>query len=75
MRLPDIKTSSEFINWVEELPQIESPLWSGLPLNAERILKEQECLQLLANWRSIQGASDDSVDDVMGAGASGSGGE
>ena len=43
LRLRDIKASGEFRDWVAALPSVESPLWSGLPVNAERILREQEC--------------------------------
>lgn len=55
---------------MSRLPQVESPLWSGLPVNAERILREQEANQLVSSWRSIQVADEESVADAGAAGDS-----
>ena len=43
------------------LPSVESPLWSGLPVNVEKILREQQTLALIANFKVLQGTGDDDL--------------
>lgn len=40
--MPDGHKYSQFLSWVEKLPNIESPAWSGLPNNVEKILKAEQ---------------------------------
>jgi len=40
LKIPEASTSKEYIAWIERLPEIESPVWSGLPENVETISKE-----------------------------------
>jgi len=41
------------------LPNIESPAWSGLPLNVEKLNRMKQAERLLKNMRLIQGTGDD----------------
>jgi len=50
------------------LPNIESPAWSGLPLNVEKLNRIRQATALLNNVKLIQGTGDD---DLQGAGQSG----
>lgn len=44
LKIPDIKGYSAFFNWIKKLPDVESPAWSGLPLNVEKLVKERKTL-------------------------------
>jgi len=72
LTLPDLHKTSAFIDWIEKLPTIESPIWSGLPGNVEKILKEKDTLALIANLKALQGVGDDEmVTGKEGKGAEG----
>lgn len=61
LTLPDIRKASGYVDWVEALPSIESPIWSGLPANVEKILKEKDTLAMIANLRELQGVGEDEI--------------
>jgi dynein heavy chain 1 len=46
---------------VENLPQIESPEWSGLPNNAEKLLRELESERFISELNKIQGLEDEEL--------------
>jgi len=50
------------------LPNVESPAWSGLPLNVEKLNRIRQANALINNVKLIQGTGED---DVQGAGQSG----
>lgn len=39
--MPEAIKYSQYLGWVEKLPDSESPAWSGLPVNVEKILKNK----------------------------------
>lgn len=41
LRVPDVKNYKDFRKWIQELPEVESPSWSGLPLNVEKLVRER----------------------------------
>ena len=42
LKVPDVKTHKQFLQWIREgLPDVESPSWSGLPLNVEKLVRER----------------------------------
>ncbi len=61
LTLPDLRKTSEFMDWIEKLPSIESPLWSGLPGNVEKILREKDTLKLIANLKALQTTGEDEM--------------
>mmetsp|Transcript_22406 Transcript_22406/g.16888 ORF Transcript_22406/g.16888 Transcript_22406/m.16888 type:complete len:93 (+) Transcript_22406:1268-1546(+) len=61
LRVPDVKNYKGFLQWIKDLPQIESPTWSGLPLNVEKIVRERQAASLLSNLMVIQGTSDEAL--------------
>jgi len=46
---------------VENLPDVESPEWAGLPSNAEKLIKAKQALSTISKFLSIQGTGDDEV--------------
>jgi len=67
MVIPDYKTYQEFYNWVKQLPGIESPAWSGLPPNVEKINRIRQGDALIVDTKILQGTGDEDM-DVGGSG-------
>jgi len=70
LTIPDETSADKFLEWIQKLPNVESPTWSGLPVNTERILRTQQTNHVLQKLLSIQ---DDSEDLASGSGAKSSG--
>jgi ribosome-associated toxin RatA of RatAB toxin-antitoxin module len=51
--VPDVKNYKNFLQWIKELPEIESPSWSGLPLNVEKLVRERQTNSLIANMKLL----------------------
>lgn len=56
---PEGRKISDYKKWIEELPNLESPLWCGLPVNVDNILKKRQALHLVENFKQIQGVEDE----------------
>jgi len=41
LKVPDVKNHKGFMQWIKDLPEVESPQWSGLPLNVEKLVRER----------------------------------
>ena len=67
LKLPDARKTAGFLDWIEKLPNVESPLWSGLPVNVEKLLKAKYTEELLANLKALQG-TDDTISSTGKAG-------
>jgi dynein heavy chain 1, cytosolic len=60
LKVPDVKNHKSFMQWIKEsLPDVESPSWSGLPLNVEKLVRERQTSSLIANMKLLQGTGDD----------------
>jgi len=57
--VPDARNHSEFVKWIKEISLAETPAWSGLPNNVEKIVKERQGNNLLTKIKMIQGTGDD----------------
>lgn len=53
LKVPDVKYYKNFLQWIHELPQIESPCWSGLPLNVEKLVRERQTNSLIKNMKVL----------------------
>jgi dynein heavy chain 1, cytosolic len=51
--VPEAKNHIEFVQWIKSITLVETPAWSGLPNNVEKIVKERQGISLLANTRLI----------------------
>lgn len=49
LKVPDVKNYKGFLQWIKELPDVESPSWSGLPLNVEKLVRERQTVSLIQN--------------------------
>ena len=41
LKVPDVKNHKAFLQWINELPETESPCWAGLPMNVEKLVRER----------------------------------
>lgn len=48
LRMPDGIKYSQFLQWVQKMPDLESPTWSGLPPNVEKLLKSSETARAIS---------------------------
>ena len=59
--MPEALKTSQYIDWIEKLPSNESPAWSGLPINVEKILKEQKASRVLAKLWEMQDVNEEEI--------------
>lgn len=52
--MPDGIKYSQFLAWVEKLPSVESPAWSGLPNKVEKILKSEQTNRSISGLYRLQ---------------------
>jgi len=61
LTIPEHKQYAQFSDWIKQLPDVESPAWSGLPLNVEKLNRIRESSRLMMNTKLIQGTEDDEI--------------
>jgi dynein heavy chain 1 len=61
--IPEAKTHEEFSKWIKEIDLAETPAWSGLPNNVEKIVREKRAEELWSNSKLIQGTSDEGIEE------------
>jgi len=59
--IPDYKCYQDFLGWTKQLPNVESPAWSGLPMNVEKLNRIRQAESLIASTRLLQGTDDDEL--------------
>jgi dynein heavy chain 1 len=59
--MPEGFKYSQFLSWVEKLPDSESPTWSGLPLNVEKILKTEQTSRTVSKLYKLQDVNEEQV--------------
>lgn len=64
LKVPEASKYQDFKDWVDKLPENESPIWSGLPHNAEKVLKEQKNFYTLHTLWKIQDINDEQITDI-----------
>ena len=57
--MPEEKTHKGFMQWIKSIDIPETPAWSGLPNNVEKLLRERQAAALIAEIKKIQGIGDD----------------
>lgn len=68
LEIPDYKSYKDFYGWTKQLPSEESPAWSGLPMNVERLNRIRQAESLITNANLLQGTDDD---EMQGSGQAG----
>jgi hypothetical protein len=55
LTIPECRSNSGYLDWINNnIPVVESPEWSGLPNNAEKLLRENECRNFLTDINKLQ---------------------
>jgi hypothetical protein len=57
--VPEAKGHKDYISFIKNISLTETPAWSGLPNNVEKIVRERAANSLIANIKLIQGTGDD----------------
>ena len=70
LKIPDKTTNAGFIEWIYSIPNVESPEWSGLPNNAEKLVRETASNRFITEMNKIQGIEDEGVGSTEGQGKS-----
>ena len=70
LKIPDKTNNAGFIEWINALPNVESPEWSGLPNNAEKLVRETASNRFITEMNKIQGIEDEGVGSGDGKGKS-----
>lgn len=54
LSIPDGTKKEHFVKWVENLPSVESPVWLGLPENAEKLLTTKKGQAVISKLYKLQ---------------------
>ena len=68
LKIPDKSNNSGYLEWINALPNVESPEWSGLPNNAEKLVKENASNRFITEMNKIQGVEDEELGSTESAG-------
>ena len=64
LSVPDeCKSHKDFQLWVKNINFTETPSWSGLPNNVEKIVRQRQASKLITNIKLLQGTGDDLAAD------------
>jgi dynein heavy chain 1 len=61
LSIPEEKNHAGFVQWIKGIELTETPAWSGLPNNVEKLVREKQAIALVADIKKIQGTGDDLV--------------
>ena len=53
LKVPDVKHYKNFLQWIKDLPEVESPCWSGLPMNVEKLVRARQTNVLFKNFKML----------------------
>lgn len=60
LKVPEgMKSHKDYLAWIKKIEMIETPAWSGLPNNVEKIVRQRQAVKLISNIKAIQGTGDD----------------
>jgi len=57
--VPEARSHADYVSWIKGITLAETPAWSGLPNNVEKIVRERQGKNLLAKIKLLQGTGDD----------------
>ena len=61
LTVPEKRNNAGYIDWINQLPPVESPEWSGLPNNAEKLVRETAARRFITEMNKIQGVEDEEL--------------
>jgi dynein heavy chain 1 len=63
LTIPERRNNQGYLEWIDTLPTVENPEWSGLPNNAEKLLRELESRRFITEMNKLQGVEDEELAD------------
>ena len=63
LTVPEKSNNQGYIEWASSLPEVESPEWSGLPNNAEKLVRETASRRFITEMNKIQGTEDEELSE------------
>ena len=70
LMVPEKSNNAGYLEWVNALPNVESPEWSGLPNNAEKLVRETASRRFITEMNKIQGVEEEELGSTESAGKS-----
>ena len=70
LMVPEKSNNAGYLEWVNALPNVESPEWSGLPNNAEKLVRETASRRFITEMNKIQGVEEEELGSNESAGKS-----
>ena len=61
LTIPNKSNNAGYVEWANALPDAESPEWSGLPNNAEKLVRETASRRFITEMNKIQGTEDEEL--------------
>ena len=61
LTIPNKTSNAGYVEWANSLPDTESPEWSGLPNNAEKLVRETASRRFITEMNKIQGTEDEEL--------------
>jgi len=68
LMVPEKSNNAGYLEWVNALPNVESPEWSGLPNNAEKLVRETASRRFITEMNKIQGVEEEELGSTESAG-------
>eukprot|EP01133_Synstelium_polycarpum_P001082 gene1082-1226_t len=62
LTVPEGTTRAHFIKWIEALPDMSTPVWLGLPDNAESLLLSNKAKRMIGDLQKMQSSEEDSAE-------------
>ncbi|KAM9964742.1 hypothetical protein ACTFIW_004524 [Dictyostelium discoideum] len=65
LSVPEGTTRAHFMKWIEALPEISTPIWLGLPENAESLLLSNKARKMINDLQKMQSSEEDGEDEQV----------
>ncbi|EGC38132.1 cytoplasmic dynein heavy chain [Dictyostelium purpureum] len=63
LSVPEGTTRAHFMKWIESLPDVSTPIWLGLPENAESLLLSNKARKMINDLQKMQSSMEDDSDE------------
>lgn len=61
LKVPDCNKTSQYIQWIDNLPDKQTPQWAGLPLAVEKVLRQNNALRIISKLWELQDSADEEI--------------
>lgn len=61
LKVPSAAKYSQYVQWIEQLPDKQTPQWAGLPLAVEKVLRESQGHRVISKLFELQDSADEEI--------------